>query len=145
MYKAALSIAFALVSGCAPVSLLPLNEPDPNEAIVYVIRTDAAPTRCRADIRVDGQQAALLSNKSYSAFSITAGPRRLDFRWRQCGDVPVAAIELMLQGGKVYYFAVVGQEYPAGGTILNPKFRHSANFVPLNEKSANELINLLKE
>jgi hypothetical protein len=101
-----------LVSGCATSTYFKQNPPNEKEALVYFIREYAEPTAWNLDILVDGQQAASLSNKSYTSFSVPAGRRAIRLEWASflAGGAAINT-HLAFRGNDSRYFLIKGSTH----------------------------------
>lgn len=77
-------------------------------AVVYMYRLKTEPAMRKAHIHVDGEQVALLSNKSYTWFYVSAGSHTLRTKWGLFAEVPELEGVLQAQSGGVHYVKMTG-------------------------------------
>ncbi len=85
-------------------------------AVVYMYRLKTEPAMRKAHIHVDGEKVALLSNKSYTWFYVSAGSHTLRTKWGLFAEVPELEGVLQTQPGGVYYVKMTGSVMQMGFT-----------------------------
>ena len=115
--------ALLLLVGCASTTTtsVPLNPENDKEAVVYIIRERVAPYLLALEVQVDGKQAASLANKSFCAFSLPAGERRLFLQWPAGSLQPdTFEVKLDLRGRETRYFLVAKDDIVRPSVFLGP-------------------------
>jgi hypothetical protein len=89
----------------APVS--PVDAPAGSEN-VFIFRAYAEPTLWTTTLKIDGRNVAPLKQNSFTAVPVEAGPHKFKLAWPLLSAQSNAELQIDIEPGKTYYFAVIG-------------------------------------
>lgn len=118
VFAIALVVTDALAAKAVKGQFTEAPPPPDGYAVVYMYRLKTEPAMRKAQIHVDGERVALLSNKSYTWFYVSAGSHILRTKWGFMADIPELEGVLQAQPGGVHYVKMTGsvQMLHAGGS-----------------------------
>ncbi len=107
---------------------------------VFIFRAYAEPTLWSTTLKIDGRNVAALKQNSFTAVQVAVGAHKFKLAWPLLSAQSNAELQIDIETGKTYYFAVIGAaglDHVEGNIIY---VRDGSGFVPVEPEKAQPAI-----